>query len=173
MTQTSKYDILGRFLSGRRESEIRMTFKDVEQVLGFDLPPSAREHPAWWSNNVGTNVAVKSWRNAGWRTARVDVPGEAVSFVRESDGVAEPPVSKPFVADDLVLPRQSFSRRALNLLEDYADATSVRLEEAAVGIIEAAALERRRRLIDEIEASAPSNIGSSSVDLIREDRDAR
>ena len=78
----SKYDPLRQFLESRSAEQVPMTFADVERVLGFPLPPSAKAHPTWWSNNTGTHVGVRAWRDAGWKTSRVDVPGEKVVFVR-------------------------------------------------------------------------------------------
>lgn len=88
--RTSKYFPLHRYFLGQTAVELPLSFHDVEQVLGFALPPSARTHPAWWSNNPGTNVAVKAWRDAGWRTSRVDIPAERVTFVREAAGRGSP-----------------------------------------------------------------------------------
>src|SRR5512142_3497768 len=88
----SKYEPLQRYLAQQPGREAPMTFKEIEVILGFKLPASARAHRPWWSNNVGTHVNAAAWRRAGWRTARVDLASEKVTFVRElsrEDGVAE------------------------------------------------------------------------------------
>ena len=73
---SSKYDPLRRYLEAHPAGETPMNFRDVERVLGFSLPDSARRHPAWWSNNTGTHVGVRAWRDAGWKTSRVDIGSE-------------------------------------------------------------------------------------------------
>ena len=99
-----------------------MTFEDVERQLGFELPPSARRHPAWWSNNHGTNVAVAAWKNAGFRTSRVDVPGERVVFVRETpEPAAYGGVCEAGAETSIAVAREALSPAALRLLEDLAE----------------------------------------------------
>ena len=48
----SKYYGLGRYLRVRTASSVVMSFREVEKVLGGPLPPSARKHAAWWSNET-------------------------------------------------------------------------------------------------------------------------
>ena len=59
------------------------TFRQVEAVLGFALPNSARRYEAWWSN-TDTHSQAKAWLGAGWATADVHVAAERVSFVRNA-----------------------------------------------------------------------------------------
>jgi hypothetical protein len=63
-----------------------MSFADVERVLGFALPPSARRHRAFWSNNADNNVMTRAWREAGFRAARVDLDEGSLTFVRDRPG---------------------------------------------------------------------------------------
>ena len=79
----SKYDPLKEKLLAAHGAELPMRFDEIERVLGFALPASARQYPAWWSNNVGTHVGARAWREAGWKTSRVDLGSEKVVFVRE------------------------------------------------------------------------------------------
>ncbi|HZZ88536.1 MAG TPA: hypothetical protein VFE13_09410, partial [Caulobacteraceae bacterium] len=158
LDRSSKYQPLGRYLSGQDVDELPLTFQEVERVLGFALPPSARAYPAWWSNNRGTNVAVKSWRDAGWRTSRVDVPRQRVTFVRESaradanQGAEDPPgvaeAAAEFVADDsIAITRSQLRGGAIRMLEDYCEEKGGDLSGAIVALLNDMALERRRRLI--------------------------
>ncbi len=55
-----------------------MTFSEIEEVLGFPLPPSARRHGAWWSNGQ-SNAA---WRKAGWRTEARNMREHRITFRR-------------------------------------------------------------------------------------------
>ena len=85
-----KYALLGEYLGHQRETRIAMSFEDIERVIGSELPPSALEHRAWWSNNPENNVATREWRQAGYMTEDVDLANRAVVFRRrESARVAE------------------------------------------------------------------------------------
>ena len=80
-----KYATLHRFLvtaAGRGQSAVRMSFAEVAELVG-GLPTSAYRRRQWWGN--GYLVQAKSWRCAGWRVAGLDLPGEWVSFVRETE----------------------------------------------------------------------------------------
>lgn len=81
----SKYDPLIAFLSSSRIPSVRMSFADIEEVLGVPLPPSKR-HQAWWSNNPSNNVMTRAWLAAGYKTEDVDVVGEQVTFTRSKGG---------------------------------------------------------------------------------------
>ena len=78
----SKFEPLTAFLSSLPTSERRIAFSEIERVLGFKLPPSARRHRPWWSNNPGNSTITKAWLAAGFRTEQVDMAGETLVFRR-------------------------------------------------------------------------------------------
>lgn len=160
----SKYTPLQAHLEGKGGSQLPMTFAEVEEILGFPLPPSARNHPAWWSNNRGTNVAVKAWRDAGWRTSRVSLPEQRVTFVREAE-TAQPGL--PDAEDSIRIFRDALTGSALKMIEQ--EAAGLNLGEAAATILNQTA---RRRLLDEIAQRAPRS-NQDSAEVIRAERDAR
>ena len=59
-----------------------MTFAEIERVTGAKLPPKAKDHRAWWSNNPGNNVMTKVWLAAGFRSEQVDMEGKKLVFKR-------------------------------------------------------------------------------------------
>jgi hypothetical protein len=77
-----KYEPLREFLEKHATAEVRMTFTDLEKVLGFPLPKKSKHHRPWWSNNPDNNVMTKEWLAAGFRTEQVDVEGEKLVFRR-------------------------------------------------------------------------------------------
>ncbi len=87
-----KYAPLYRhLLSLRPETEWRAGFGEVERILGFRLPDSARLHRPWWANSrkgSGHSHAL-AWQAAGWRTARVDLEAETLVFEREAEAPAD------------------------------------------------------------------------------------
>jgi hypothetical protein len=81
----AKYDPLYVHLKRQHLRRIRMSFKQIEKVIGASLPPSAFEHRAWWANELGgTHVHARAWLDAGYRVEDVDQGAAAVSF--ESNG---------------------------------------------------------------------------------------
>jgi hypothetical protein len=156
-----------------------MTFHEVEGVLGFTLPDSARKFPAWWSNNTGTHVGVSAWRDAGFRTVRVDVPGERVTFVRDAVGVedgAAPfshrPAVEPEQAGGIFVPLDRLNRSAMRMIDDWAEEAGTNHADAIAALLNGAAAARRAQLLETLSvARMPS--GHDSTILIREDRDAR
>lgn len=90
-TKLSKYDSLTAYLEGLTTSSCRMRFDEIEQVLQFNLPKSARTYPAWWQNeSARPGRQCRAWINAGFVTEQVDLAGEAVTF-RRSDST---PIAK-------------------------------------------------------------------------------
>src|ERR1700754_3730692 len=84
-----KYSRLGEFLQAQRHKEIRMTFAEIERVIGDKLPPNSPQYPAWWSNNPSNNVMTKVWLAAGFRTEQVDTNARKVVFRRIEQTPAE------------------------------------------------------------------------------------
>lgn len=79
----SKYKPLQEHLQKSTIDYVRLSFKDIEQVLGFKLPPSARKFQAWWANEVAPRSGQqRSWLDAGWNTQQLDLSKEEVTFVR-------------------------------------------------------------------------------------------
>ena len=75
----AKYDGLRRHLLALPFNEWRSSFKEIEAIIGFRLPPSARKFPPWWANDP-THAQANAWLNAGWKTEQVDTGGERVVF---------------------------------------------------------------------------------------------
>lgn len=84
----SKYDPLSRHLGSSRGT-VELAFNDIEDILKFPLPASARRHAAWWSNSGGTHVQSAAWQAAGYRTEGVDLEAGTVRFVPVDTGVSE------------------------------------------------------------------------------------
>ena len=75
----SKYQSLSDFLAMAPGTEWVATFNEIEAILGFCLPESARQYQAWWSNNLRSQSA--SWLSVGWRTRDLDLKNECITFV--------------------------------------------------------------------------------------------
>jgi len=92
-----KYDPLGTYLAALAEVEGPMTFRQIEALIDAPLPPAARRHRAWWSNNPDNSVITRVWRDAGFRAFQVDMIGETLVFRREAGSA---PPAAPSIATD-------------------------------------------------------------------------
>lgn len=92
----SKYEPLKNYLRKQSTAHVRMTFAEIERLIGAPLPPSARKHRAWWSNNPSNSVITEAWLNAGFNTEQVDMAQGKLVFHRVRD--EEPPRSPPQVS---------------------------------------------------------------------------
>jgi|ERR1043166_3297 hypothetical protein len=81
----TKYAPLGDYLRKQRRSEVRMTFAQIERIIGGKLPLSQR-YRAWWSNNPWNNVMTQVWLDAGFETEQVDIEGRKLVFRRVEKG---------------------------------------------------------------------------------------
>ncbi len=78
----SRYDGLHEYLSQRTEPVVRLSFTEIERIIGGSLPASARRYRPWWANEQsGTHVHARAWLDAGRRTAGVDLNSAIVDFV--------------------------------------------------------------------------------------------
>ncbi len=77
-----KYEPLSQFLDAQTTAQLPMTFQEIEQILGFKLPPSAYHHRPWWANEASNHVHAKAWLKAGFETEQVDMAGRKLVFKR-------------------------------------------------------------------------------------------
>jgi len=78
-----KYEPLAKHLKGLPLDEWVAPLDEIEDVLGFDLPPSARRHRSWWGNSYrGNHSQAEGWIGAGWETRDIDLRAGKVRFER-------------------------------------------------------------------------------------------
>lgn len=92
----SKYNLLSERLSGHGADEWRASFAEIEEVLGFPLPKSARSGPAWWTHDK------RAWREHGWRADDINHDAGYVTFKR--DGRTTAAVAESVVMPDAATP---------------------------------------------------------------------
>ncbi|MDE6016744.1 MAG: hypothetical protein K2H41_13830 [Acetatifactor sp.] len=74
---------LTTYLEKCGQDEIKLTFSDVERILGFQLSNSAYLHRTYWSNSESHPIAF-GWLNAGYLSQHVDMKGQTVEFVKRT-----------------------------------------------------------------------------------------
>lgn len=83
----SKYVALTRHLRAQpaRETTVAMSFPDLESILAFPLPPSARKHRPWWANQINNSgrPQAQGWMDAGFVVDSVNMNAGTVRFARK------------------------------------------------------------------------------------------
>ena len=78
----SKYDPLYRFLCQTIQRTVTLTFEQLERILGFALPKTARARVQWWANETGADtrhIQCKAWASAGF-AAHPNLTAAKVTF---------------------------------------------------------------------------------------------
>ena len=78
----AKYDPLLHHLISTSEPVLTLRFTEIERIIGADLPPSARRHPAWWANATSSHSYSDAWMDAGYRTEDLDLNAGIITFHR-------------------------------------------------------------------------------------------
>lgn len=79
-----KYDLLAKYLNVCNKDELTLNMREIEVIIGNNLPSSAYKHSAWWDNeskDKSYNSHAKSWISERYRTKDVKL-GERVTFVK-------------------------------------------------------------------------------------------
>jgi hypothetical protein len=77
----SKYEPLYDHLKRQHLRRVRMSFAQIEKLIGAVLPPGARVHRAWWANEIdGAQSHAQAWMDAGYRVDAVDQEAAFVMF---------------------------------------------------------------------------------------------
>lgn len=82
----AEYLALHNYLEKRYAETVVLTFAQIEDLLGFALPESARREAEWWANaDPGDTATVqsRSWTQAG-RSATPNLLAHTVRFERSS-----------------------------------------------------------------------------------------
>lgn len=176
-----RYEPLRAFLSSVSEPVLIMTYDEIEKLLGRKLPNTAYGDSwrQWWANTE-THSQALAWLRAGWRVTRPDLENKRVEFRRQAGKAASGDCSSGETistapADtgrSIVVSREHLTPSALRMIEDAAEDSGGDLGLAVAELLNRAAMARRRQLLDWFAENAPRS-GTSSVKLIREDRDAQ
>ncbi len=81
-----KYDPLKKYLMDLSEyqSDITLTFEQINKIIASEIPKSAYKYRAWWSNEKnGVHVSAHAWMDAGWKVDTVNQRTFWVRFIRQ------------------------------------------------------------------------------------------
>jgi DNA-binding XRE family transcriptional regulator len=80
MKGESKYKRLYDYLHQKEQSEITLSFSQIEILINSSLPDSARSKRAWWSNRKKGGLQAQAWMMAGYEVKTIDLDREDVTF---------------------------------------------------------------------------------------------
>ena len=81
---SGKYQLLYKYLENRYATTVVLTLTEIEDILGFALPPAARTDGTWWTvadPHTAEGVYSDAWKVAS-RTAVPNLPARTVVFER-------------------------------------------------------------------------------------------
>ena len=82
MISTGKYRFFYKYLDERYADRVVLTFRQIEDLLGFALPAVARTDPKWWTQvGEGATDCAEAWTLAH-RTAAPNLLAQHVVFDR-------------------------------------------------------------------------------------------
>ena len=116
-----RYQRLYRHLRGLQGREWRTSFGEIEAIIGFELPASARLHRPWWANQRrgGGHSQALAWSVAGWKTAEVDMDAETLLFRRtDLTPVPRRPLDEAWPVHPTAVWPQGLSLRREDLYDD-------------------------------------------------------
>lgn len=129
------YQPLRDFLAARGDRSVCLSFKEIEDVIGRPLPPSALGSASrqWWSNTLSHSHA-HAWLMVG-RKAKLHLPTQTVTFSR--------PASPTTLPDVIGIETSDLHPVALRLLEKIVSESGLDIEVAAAALLNSAANDRQ------------------------------
>ncbi|WP_425465585.1 DUF7662 domain-containing protein [Paenibacillus hemerocallicola] len=77
-----KYKQLEQFLYVQKNTKVTLAFEQIEEILGFSLPKTAKTQCHWWSNTISDSRSPAiAWLRTFRRVSHVE-PGKHVTFSR-------------------------------------------------------------------------------------------
>jgi hypothetical protein len=95
---SSRYLPLTQYLNRAEEKVIRLTFDEIERILGRALPSSARSHRAWWSNSG--HAQARAWTTAGFVVRQPELQNGIVQFVKKRDPSGSRDAQRPTIEEE-------------------------------------------------------------------------
>jgi hypothetical protein len=67
-------------------ASITLTFKQIEDIIGADLPSSSND-PDWWYPRWQSNRIAEAWVTEGYTLKKVDTEKKKAAFHRDEEGL--------------------------------------------------------------------------------------
>ncbi|BAL01356.1 hypothetical protein OBV_41570 [Oscillibacter valericigenes Sjm18-20] len=123
---SKKYRLLSDYLHDSEDNKVTLTFNDIEKMLGFELPPSAHTHRAFWANTTSHSIAL-SWLGVGYETVEVDMEKEIVVFEQKRQYGKEGTKVSRFISEAQF--QKAYRSAGLWFVAMYTEAFLLRIDE--------------------------------------------
>ena len=80
---SAKYRPLAEYLVRSASTRVELSYAEIEAILGFRLPDTARNFKQSFWANTKTHSYASSWLEIGYKT-RVDAKSDKVTFVKNT-----------------------------------------------------------------------------------------
>lgn len=80
---SAKYRPLAEYLVKSESTRVELSYAEIETILGFRLPDTARNFKQSFWANTKTHSYASSWLEIGYKT-RVDLNCDKVTFVKNT-----------------------------------------------------------------------------------------
>ncbi len=78
---SAKYRGLAEYLLSSNETRVTLNYSQIEEILGFALPETAKKFKQSYWANTETHSYASCWMAVGYKT-RVDVESDTVTFIK-------------------------------------------------------------------------------------------
>lgn len=126
----SRYDALTEYLLASSEPVVRLTFDELDRIVG-GLPESAKKYGAWWANNRTSQAHSRVWLDAG-RKVSLDFRGRVATFRLDTAVEAMEAESEELAEAQGIL--SGFVESSISLERDLEDHLVAHLERLEAGL---------------------------------------
>ena len=81
---SKKYRFLSDYLQDSNQSRVKLSYAEIEEILGFELPESAAVHRTFWANTSSHSIAL-SWLSVNYSVAEVNLEDQYIVFEQARD----------------------------------------------------------------------------------------
>ncbi len=83
-----KFFKLKEFFSAQTAASITLSFKEIEQICGLELPPSAKKRASYWYPRLHCNAIAEAWITEGYILYKLNLEKMKITIHREKEGVS-------------------------------------------------------------------------------------
>ncbi len=77
----TKYNLLGEYLYRSEQDEVTLTFDQIKDILGFELPSSAYKYDAWW-RDPKSHPQARALNDYGYKAGIINIVSHIAQFKR-------------------------------------------------------------------------------------------
>lgn len=76
---SKKYRFLSDYLKESNRLRVKLSYAEIEEILGFELPESAAVHRTFWANTASHSIAL-SWLSVDYSVVEVNLEDKYIIF---------------------------------------------------------------------------------------------